>query len=44
MSERLASAVLVSALVRRVNQAGGSALIFAKGDSVSRGVLVLALE
>jgi hypothetical protein len=41
---RLTSAVLVSALVRRVHEAGGSAMILAKGDASAGGILVLALE
>ena len=44
MSERLTSAVLVSALVRRVNQVGGSAMVLAKGDATAGGILILALE
>jgi hypothetical protein len=44
MSDRLTSAVLVSALVRRVNGAGGSAMVLARGDSTAGGVLILALE
>ncbi|MDV3458584.1 DUF1491 family protein [Sphingomonas sp. HF-S4] len=41
MTPRLTSAVLVSALVRRVNQAGGSAMVLAKGDATAGGILVL---
>jgi hypothetical protein len=44
MSARLTSAVLVSALVRRVNQAGGSAMVLARGDTTAGAILVLALE
>jgi hypothetical protein len=42
--ERLTSAMLVSALVRRVNQQGGSAMILAKGDATAGGILFLAYE
>ena len=41
---RVTSAVLVSALVRRVNQEGGSAMVLAKGDVTAGGILVLAYE
>ena len=44
MSARLTSAVLVSALVRRVNKEGGSAMVLAKGDATSGGILLLAYE
>lgn len=42
MTGRLTSAMLVSALVRRVNQAGGSAMVLAKGDATAGGILCLA--
>ena len=41
---RLTSAMLVSALVRRVDQAGGSAMVLAKGDATAGGILVLAYQ
>lgn len=41
---RLTSAVLVSALIRRVDQAGGSAMVLAKGDPTAGGILVLAYQ
>lgn len=41
---RVASAVLASALVRRVNQEGGSAAVLAKGDATAGGILLLTLE
>lgn len=44
MTPRLTSAVLVSALVRRVNQAGGSAMVLAKGDATAGGILVLTYQ
>lgn len=42
MSGRLPSGVLVSALVRRAHDAGGSAVILAKGDAQAGGILILA--
>lgn len=44
MSDRLATGVLVSALVRRVNNAGGAATVLAKGDAQGGMILVVALE
>jgi hypothetical protein len=44
VTARVTSAVMVSALVRRVNQEGGSAMILAKGDATSGGILLLTLE
>lgn len=41
---RLTSGVLVSALVRRVNQEGGSAMILARGDETAGAILLLAYE
>ena len=41
---RLASGLLANALVRRVNAAGGSAMVLAKGDAEAGAILVLALE
>ncbi len=41
---RLTSAILVNALVRRVNAAGGFATIIVKGDETSGVILVQALE
>lgn len=41
---RLAAGLLVNALVRRVNAAGGSAMVLAKGDAEAGAILVLALE
>jgi hypothetical protein len=41
---RLASAVLVNALIRRVNAAGGTAMVLARGDATAGAILVLALE
>lgn len=42
--ERLATGVLVSALLRRVNDAGGFGTVLAKGDAQSGAVLVVAVE
>ena len=44
MSERLPSAVLVTALLRRVHDAGGSAMILAKGDPHAGAVLIVICE
>ena len=41
---RLASGFVVGALVRRVNAAGGSATVLAKGEAEAGAVLVLALD
>jgi hypothetical protein len=35
---------MVSALVRRVHQHGGSAAVLARGDATAGGILLLALE
>lgn len=44
MTARLTSAMLVSALVRRADQAGGSAMVLAKGDATAGAILFLAYE
>ena len=44
MSGRLPSGVLVSALIRRVADAGGFAAVLAKGDAGGGGVLVVATD
>ena len=44
MTARLASGLLVNALVRRVNAEGGSAMVLAKGDAEAGAILILALE
>lgn len=41
---RLTSAVRVSALVRRVHNAGGSAMVLAKGDAMAGAILILLLD
>ena len=42
--ERLTSAMTVSALVRRAHQAGGSAMVLARGDAGAGGILFLLLN
>jgi hypothetical protein len=41
---RLTSAVLVSALVRRVNHEGGSAAMLARGDETAGAILLILYE
>jgi hypothetical protein len=41
---RLASGVMVSALIRAAEQAGGSAMVLAKGDATAGGILLLTIE
>ena len=41
---RLPSGVLVSAMLRRVNDAGGFGAVLAKGDAQAGAVLVVAVE
>lgn len=44
MSERLPSSVLVTALLRQVHDAGGSAMVLAKGDGQSGAILLVTCE
>jgi hypothetical protein len=44
VSARVTSAVMVSALVRRVHQEGGSAAVLAKGDPNAGAILLLTYE
>ena len=44
MTPRLTSAMLVSALVRRVSLAGGNAVVVARGDPTAGSVLLICLE
>lgn len=44
MSGRLPSNVLVSALLRRVNDAGGFGAVLAKGDAQGGAILVVAID
>jgi hypothetical protein len=41
---RLTSAVLVSGLIRRAEQSGGSAMVLARGDATAGGILLLLVE
>jgi len=44
MSDRLPSGLLVSAMLRRVNDAGGIGTVLAKGDAQAGAILVITLE
>lgn len=44
MTARLTSAMLVSALVRRVNAEGGNAVVVAKGDATAGAILLDCLD
>ncbi|WP_380783248.1 DUF1491 family protein [Sphingomonas sp. R86520] len=44
MSGRLPSGILVSALLRRVNDAGGFGAVMAKGDAQGGAILVIAVD
>ena len=44
MSARLPSGLVVTALLRRVNDAGGLGMVRAKGDAQAGAILVLATE
>ena len=44
MASRLTRAMLVAALVRRVQAAGGAAVIAAKGDASAGAILLICLE
>lgn len=44
MSARLPSGVVVSALLRRVNDSGGLGMVLAKGEAQAGGILVLVRE
>jgi hypothetical protein len=44
VSDRLPSGVLVSALLRRVNDAGGIGMVLARGDAQAGGILVLVQD
>lgn len=44
MSARLPSGVLVSALLRRVNDAGGIGTLLARGDAQAGAILILTLD
>ena len=44
MSTRLPTAIVVSALLRRVNDAGGMAAVRARGDAQAGGVLAVLVD
>lgn len=44
MTARLASGVLASALIRRVNAEGGHAVVLAKGDVTSGSIVLICAE
>jgi len=44
VTARLASGVIVSALIRRVNNEGGHAVVIAKGDPTSGSILLLCAD
>lgn len=44
MTPRLTSAVLVSALIRRVGAEGGNAAVLAKGDATAGAILLICME
>ena len=44
MSDRLPAKLVVDALIRRVQDAGGSAMLLARGDAQGGAILVLAME
>lgn len=44
MTPRLTSAMLVSALLRRVTQAGGNAMVLKKGDAGAGTILLVCTE
>ncbi len=44
MTPRLTSDFRIKALIRRVHDAGGSAMVLAKGDAMSGAILVVTLE
>jgi hypothetical protein len=44
MSARLPSGLVVSALLRRVNDAGGIGMVLGKGDAQAGGILVLVSQ
>jgi hypothetical protein len=44
VAKRLTSALIASALIRRVNQAGGAATVLSKGDETAGSILVVTME
>jgi hypothetical protein len=44
VSDRLPSGILVGALLRRVNDAGGMGMVLARGDERAGAILIVTLE
>ncbi len=44
MSGRLVSSLLVTALIRRVQDAGGTAAVLSRGDATAGAILIVATE
>lgn len=44
MSDRLPTTILVGSLLRRVNDAGGLAVVLAKGDAQAGAILAILVE
>ena len=44
MTARLTSAMLVSALIRRVGAEGGNAMVLTKGDATAGAILLICME
>ena len=44
MTARLTSAMLVSALIRRVGAEGGNAVVLARGDATAGSILLICME
>lgn len=44
MDSRLPSGMLVTALLRRMNDSGGMGMVLAKGDPQGGGILVIVIE
>jgi hypothetical protein len=44
MSDRLPSGILVSAMLRQANDAGGMGMVLARGDAQAGGILVVGSE
>lgn len=44
MSDRLPAKLVADALIRRVHDAGGSAMVLARGDTQAGAILILAME
>ena len=44
MTPRLATGIYVNALIRRVNQSGGMAMVLAKGDETAGALILITRE